>query len=194
MENISLKIQTGETSIELSGDSITIKEFFDDIKNNGLGILGSSQKKEDQIKKVEKIETKLSERKISDNKRKISKASKTKASVISRYENIDLGLDANKRQELKEYYSNFKLSTNVQKIYVLSYWLKEVANITEIDTNTIFSALRIVGEKVSFNIPQAFTDIQHRNQYLISTGEKGKYKITPIGEDYVNYELSKKDK
>lgn len=191
MENISLKIQTGETSIELSGDSTTIKEFFNDIKNNGLGILGSSGQKNEPM---EKVETKLSEKKITENKRKASRASKTKAYVISKYENIDLGLDARKRQELKEYYSNFKLSTNVQKIYVLSYWLKEVANITEIDTNTIFSALRIVGEKVSFNIPQAFTDIQHRNQYIISTGEKGKYKITPIGEDYVNYELSKKDK
>ena len=42
MANIFLKIQSGETIIELSGESKEVKEILQDIKENGLRYLSSN--------------------------------------------------------------------------------------------------------------------------------------------------------
>ncbi len=201
MANISLKIQNGDILIELSGESNEVKQIFKDIKENGLGYLSVSNKtsinsdikelvdREDisESKEIKNVESK-------SKKIQASKKARTKVTITSTYEMLELNLSEEQRKKLKEYYSDFTLSTNVQRICVLSYWYKQNIGINEFDTNTIFTLLRMVQEKASFNIPQAFSDIQNRSQYLVSTGEKGKYKLTPIGEDYVTDDLMKKVK
>lgn len=193
MANISLKIQSGETIIELSGESKEVKEILQDIKENGLRYLSSNI---NEISKLNVPKSKMNENDYKANKTQTIKKSRTKVkgTITSTYEMIDLELTDNQRKNLKEYYSSFSLSTNVQRICVLCYWYKNNIGDNEFDTNTIFTLLRTVQEKASFNIPQAFSDIQKRNQYLVSTGEKGKYKLTPIGEDYVTEELLNKSK
>lgn len=192
MANISLKIQSGDTVIELSGENSEVKQIFQDIKDNGLGYLSLCNK---SVPKTNISEIKENERTSKQTKKTQSpKRTKSKGTVTSSYEMIELNMNEDQRKKLKEYYSSFTLSTNVQRICVLSYWYKNNIGTNEFDTNTIFTLLRMVQEKASFNIPQAFSDIQNRSQYLVSTGEKGKYKLTPIGEDYVNDELLKKGK
>lgn len=193
MANISLKVQSGDVMIELEGESEIVKQIFADIKDNGLGNLTLSPKLSKTIDKKTDEPQVIGVETITS-KKKTSKSSKAKGTITAKYEVVDLGFDAEKRQELKDYYATFKVTTNVQRICVLSHWLKENTDIKEIDMNIIFTVLRMVGEKSSFNIPQAFLDIQKRSQYVISTGEKGKYKITPIGEDYVMGELTEKSK
>lgn len=197
MANISLKIQNGDTILELSGESNEVKQLFHDIKDNGLGYLLNNKLtiKPDVKKNTEDIkEHQMKNDKTNQINRKSIKRTKGKVTITSTYEMINLNMTEEQRKNLKQYYSDFALSTNVQRICVLCYWYMKNIGLNEFDTNTIFTLLRTVQEKASFNIPQAFSDIQKRTQYLVSTGEKGKYKLTPIGEDYVTETLMKRDK
>ncbi len=189
MANISLKLQHGDTVIELSGVNEEVRQMLQDIKNNGFLLNDNDfSNKREEIKINEKEKNNENTKKIFNVKKS---RTKSKGTITAKYEMIDLHLTEDQRKKLKEYYSNFTLSTNVQRICVLSYWYKENTDINEFDTNTIFTLLRMVQEKASFNIPQTFSDIQHRSQYLVSTGEKGKYKLTPVGEDYVSENIAK---
>ena len=123
MTNISLKIQNGDILIELSGESNEVKQIFKDIKENGLGYLSVSNKtsinsdikelvdREDisESKEIKNVESK-------PKKIQASKKTRTKVTITSTYEMLELNLSDEQRKKLKEYYSGFTLSTNVQRI------------------------------------------------------------------------------
>ena len=112
MANISLKIQNGDILIELSGESNEVKQIFKDIKENGLGYLSVSNKtsinsdikelvdREDisESKEIKNVESK-------SKKIQASKKARTKVTITSTYEMLELNLSDEQRKKLKEYYS-----------------------------------------------------------------------------------------
>lgn len=194
MSEIGLKIQIGDTNIELSGDAEIVKNIFNDIRENGLGKININQKPQNTSTESKIIKKSQNENKIenaNDNGQKIKKAKSTKTStnITSTYQMVELNIDSENRGKFKEDYTKYKTNTNVQQILVLAYLLREYAGLEKINTNVIFTALRTVGAKASFNIPQAFRNMKNRNNFLSETEENGEYKLTPIGEDEILYKL-----
>lgn len=194
MSEIGLKIQIGDTNIELSGDAEIVKNIFNDIRENGLGKININQKTQNTSTESKIIKKSQNENKIenaNDNGQKIKKAKSTKTStnITSTYQMVELNIDSENRGKFKEDYTKYKTNTNVQQILVLAYLLRKYAGLEKINTNVIFTALRTVGAKASFNIPQAFRNMKNRNNFLSETEENGEYKLTPIGEDEILYKL-----
>lgn len=148
-----------------------------------------NMKLEDAI--IEKTENENKRVKVEEKSKKIKKAKtqKTSSNITATYQMVDLNIKTEDRSKFKEEYAKYKTSTNVQQILVLAYLLKEFAGLETISTNIIFTALRTVGEKASFNIPQAFRNMKNRNQFLSEAEQIGEYKLTPIGEDEILYKL-----
>lgn len=148
-----------------------------------------NMKLEDAI--IEKTENENKRVKVEEKSKKIKKAKtqKTSSNITATYQMVNLNIKTEDRSKFKEEYAKYKTSTNVQQILVLAYLLKEFAGLETISTNIIFTALRTVGEKASFNIPQAFRNMKNRNQFLSEAEQIGEYKLTPIGEDEILYKL-----
>lgn len=94
-------------------------------------------------------------------------------------------LSQQQRADLKEYFKSFQVKANYQKVVILANWLKDNTDLNSFDTNIIYTLLRIVSEKASFNIPQTLRDAKSKQQLITDADEKGYYRLTPIGEDYI---------
>lgn len=194
MSEIGLKIQIGDTNIELNGDAEIVKNIFNDIRENGLGKIDvnpqiQNMKSENVIIEKKENENKIVKAEEKSKKIKKVKTQKTPSNITATYQMIDLNISPEDRNKFKEEYAKYKTNTNVQQILVLAYLLRKFAGLETINTNIIFTALRTVGEKASFNIPQAFRNMKNRNQFLSEAEQTGEYKLTPIGEDEILYKL-----
>ena len=194
MSEIGLKIQIGDTNIELNGDAEIVKNIFNDIRENGLGkivelekITNTHNEQELLDKKIETVEKESKE--VPKTKKTISKKNQLKGSstnITATYQYIDdLPLSPQQRADLKEYFKSFQAKANYQKVVILANWLRDNTDLNSFDTNIIYTLLRIVSEKASFNIPQTLRDAKSKHQLITDADEKGYYRLTPIGEDYI---------
>lgn len=101
------------------------------------------------------------------------------------YQMIELGLSQDERKEMKEYFSSFIKLNNMEKTLVLSFWLAKNKQITEVNENIIFTALRTIGQPTSFDIGSSLRNGKHKCNYFSSSENPGQYKIHHIGEDHV---------
>ena len=166
MSEIGLKIQIGDTNIELNGDADIVKNIFNDIRENGLGKINvnpqiQNMKSENVIIEKTENENKIVKVEEKSKKTKKAKTQKTPSNITATYQMVDLSITPEDRSKFKEEYTKYKTNTNVQQILVLAYLLRKVAGLETINTNIIFTALRTVGEKASFNIPQAFRNMKN---------------------------------
>lgn len=97
---------------------------------------------------------------------------------------VELGLTQQQRDDLKDYFNSFSKLSNIEKALIITDWLKKNSRITEVNENTIFSALRTIGHSTSFDIKSSITNGKQRN-YYVAGNTQGHYQIHHIGEDYV---------
>lgn len=117
---------------------------------------------------------------------------KRKINVPTNYQLVELGLESTKRQELNDFYFEIKPKNKTDQIILLFYWMNKNNNMRAIDTNIAYSLLKTVQETTTFNIKQCLINAKSQANYLKPSGEKGKYELTHIGEDYVEHSLLKK--
>ncbi len=194
MSEIGLKIQIGDTNIELNGDAEIVKDIFNDIRKNGLGkivelekITNTHNEQELLDKKIKTVEKESKE--VTKTKKTISKKNQVKGSstnITATYQYIEnLPLSQQQRADLKEYFKSFQAKANYQKVVIIANWLRSNTDLNSFDTNIIYTLLRIVSEKASFNIPQTLRDAKSKHQLITDADKKGYYRLTPIGEDYI---------
>lgn len=103
------------------------------------------------------------------------------------YNTLDLGLDEGKRKALRDFYASKKPHTQNDQVLTLMFWLAKEADITEFTDDQIYSALRIVNERIPKAIGSVMRSLKGDGM-LIPKG-KGSYSLHHIGEDYVNLDL-----
>ncbi len=117
------------------------------------------------------------------------KASKTKRApskhAPSTYELLDLGLSAEEREQIKNFWVQHDHSSNINKAVLAAYWLKDNKTLVEFTPNHFFTILRTVDESTSFDLPSAITNAKRLKNYFTNGSTKGSYSITHIGEDYI---------
>lgn len=115
-------------------------------------------------------------------KNSAKKVKKAVSTVKSSYEIKELDLDEEQRKEFKQYVLSFNSLNNMEKAVIIAYGLKKYG-ISEIDENTIFTALRIVDQPASYDIKASLNNGKRNKSYFISGEMPGKFKLHHLGED-----------
>lgn len=105
------------------------------------------------------------------------------------YRLVSLPLDNKQKEDLNLFYHSMHLTSRVDQVVVLFYWMHKNKLLDAIDKDTAFTLLRIVKEPITFNISQALSNASTRNRYIRSNGEKGRYLLDEKWEDYVTHKL-----
>ena len=115
-------------------------------------------------------------------KNSAKKVKKAVSTVKSSYEIKELDLDEEQRKEFKQYVLSFNSLNNMEKAVIIAYGLKKYG-ISEIDENTIFTALRIADQPASYDIKASLNNGKRNKSYFISGEMPGKFKLHHLGED-----------
>ena len=121
------------------------------------------------------------------------RASKSKSSAPEVYNLIELNLTQDERKAFAEFYATHFPANHQDKTVIIAKWLKDAKGIEEVDKDTIFTALRTLGESTSFDIGNALHNAKNLKSYYVLT-DAGKFKINHIGEDHVDRDMMGKDK
>ncbi len=111
------------------------------------------------------------------------KAKKSPSSSKTTYTIVDLGLNEEQRQELKQYLLSFKDINNMEQVALIAYKLTQYG-VTEFNGDIVFTALRIADLPVSFDLRAALKNAKNQKNYFISGNETGTYKLYHLGEDH----------
>lgn len=117
------------------------------------------------------------------------KAKKSTSSSKITYTIVDLGLEEEQRQEIKQYLLSFKDINNMEQVALIAYKLTQYG-VTEFNGDIIFTALRIADLPVSFDLRAALKNAKNLKNYFVSGTETGMYKLYHLGEDHAK-ELEK---
>ncbi len=111
------------------------------------------------------------------------KVKKSPSSSKATYTIVDLGLNEEQRQELKQYLLSFKDINNMEQVTLIAYKLTQYG-VTEFNGDIVFTALRIADLPVSFDLRAALKNAKNQKNYFISGNETGTYKLYHLGEDH----------
>ena len=103
---------------------------------------------------------------------------------------VDLGLDEQSRLSLRAFYNEKNPSSQNEQILVVMAWLKANAERDCLSKDAIFTALRTVDAKIPARITSVISNLRIAGK--ITIGHDG-YKILHTGEDFVKFDLPKKD-
>lgn len=140
----------------------------------------------------EVITSEKAEEEIPEEKLNVKKTKKKKTSGSTRPANwkmvADL-LDKAGRDDLQSFFAEKKPSGQNEKVVVLAHKLKELTGREGFDGNEIFTAFRIVNEKVPGNLSAVFANMTTAGWGI---HKEKKFIINFKGEDVVSHELPRK--
>lgn len=97
----------------------------------------------------------------------------------------ELNISETDKDTIRDTYKAINPKTNMDKIFLVTYLVKQLCNIDEVDTDSIFTLLDIVVEKKDVAIESTIKNMKNRNYNLLQDGSaKGKYKLSSKSERY----------
>ncbi len=113
---------------------------------------------------------------------------KTKLPV---YKMADLGVDDEAKRAFKKFFDAKKPKVQNDQVTLCAFWLNKTLGRETFTDDDVFTALRAAGApKIPPRIESVISNLKLENKLV---GERAKYKITHIGEDFVNNDLPAKD-
>lgn len=106
---------------------------------------------------------------------------------------VDMDLSEEKRSEFKTHFESFKKLSNIDKAIVVACWLKMNTGKDEIDSNILFTMLKIAGSSTNYDLDASLRNAKNANKYFLNGSEKGFYKLHHIGEDHYKNKLLKEE-
>ena len=103
---------------------------------------------------------------------------------------VELGLDENSRSALREFYSEKNPKSQNEQLLVVMDWLKRNAGKNSVTKDEIYTALRTVEAKIPARIPSVLSNLGIEGKI---TGDADGYRIHHTGEDFVKFNLPKKE-
>jgi len=94
---------------------------------------------------------------------------------------------------LREFYAQKKPETFTEQNTVFVYYLNRLREIEDVTPNHIFTCYKEVGARLPGALYQSLLDT-NRNKGWIDTGDTARILITPIGENFVEHDLPKKNR
>jgi len=122
---------------------------------------------------------------------KIIKRSKFKTAVLEQPKLLaNLIVDPLKIKELKDFVNTKKPAGHLERFLVLSYWMKTNLHLDEVSIDEMWTAYKMLVEKPPRILIQVFRDGKSKKGWFTNGSKSGKYKVTPIGETFVEHDLS----
>lgn len=125
---------------------------------------------------------------LSKNSTKCKRTSSSKKTET--FNMVELGLDENSRSALREFYSEKNPKSQNEQLLVVMDWLKRNAGKNSVTKDEIYTALRTVEAKIPARISSVLSNLGIEGKI---TGDADGYRIHHTGEDFVKFNLPKKE-
>ena len=103
------------------------------------------------------------------------------------YKMSELGVDDDAKRKFKKFFDAKEPKNQNDQVVLCAFWLNRTLNRATFTDDDVFTSLRTAGApKVPSRIESVISNLKLESMLV---GERGKYKITHIGEDYVNGRL-----
>jgi hypothetical protein len=100
------------------------------------------------------------------------------------YKMTDLGTDDDTKRSFKKHFESKGPKNQKDQLLLCAFWLNKTLRKDTFTDDDIFTALRTAGApKIPPRIESVISNLKLENKLA---GERGKYRITHIGEDFVN--------
>lgn len=191
MSELQIKISLGELEVFLQGDGDLVYKVFTDIRDKGIGELGDT--------KQPKIANKLLTEEVTDKKIETSApvtlpVTKTRKKTVQAtgqlLKDLDLSGKNGVSQSLKDFVNEKKPGSNVQKTAVFVYYLQNILKVEEISIDHIFTCYKTLGYRMPNNLQQNLADTCS-SRYGYTSRKDGKYSMTVVGNNYVEFDMNK---
>lgn len=115
------------------------------------------------------------------------RAPKRKTSV---YKMTELGADDDAKRSFKKFFEGKKPKSQNDQLLLCAFWVNKTLARDTFTDDDVFTALRAAGApRIPTRIESVISNLKLENKLV---GDRGKYKITHIGEDFVNNDLPPK--
>jgi hypothetical protein len=104
------------------------------------------------------------------------------------YKTSDLGVDDEAKRAFKKFFESKNPKSQNDQVLLCAFWINKTLGRESFTDDDIFTALRAAGvPKIPARIESVISNLKLENKLV---GERGKYRINHIGEDFVNNELA----
>lgn len=110
------------------------------------------------------------------------KAKRAVGAAKASYTIVELNLNDEQRQDLKQYLQPFSSANNIEKAVLIAYKLSQYG-ITELNANTIFTVLRIAGFPASYDLNASLKNGKNLKNFFVAGDTAGTYRLHHFGED-----------
>lgn len=93
------------------------------------------------------------------------------------------------REALSEFYAKYSPKNNYEKNLIFTYWLKEIAGLSEVSEDHIFTCYRHVSVRTPSAFRQSLFDTSKRKGW-IDTADTDDLKVTISGVNHLEHDLS----
>ena len=183
---IKLKIDLNLGYIEVEGDEAFVQSVYTDYKDIIFGKANSQT----VSSKILRIPNKKTLKLKTTERQRSKKKSQSGASASGTFlKNLDLS-GSGKIKRLKEYYLQYKVTSNFERNLIFVYYLGNEKKEKNITIDHIFTCYKEVGGKVPKALQQSLLDTAHRKGW-IDTSQNSDIKITVSGDNYMNHDIGK---
>lgn len=183
MSVTKIRIDISQGIVEAEGSETFVRAIYDDFK--GRIAEQPPESSNTTEKRTQKPKVKSAKSPVAPKK--------TRGANRGNNPNIDKALDLRPKgkQGLQEFYEQYNAKSNFEKNLVFVYWLQEVAGITKITQDHIFTCYRnIAGVKAPTALYQSLIDTSKRKGWLDTTNTED-VKATISGVNYLEHDLPK---
>jgi hypothetical protein len=180
MISTRIKIDLGQGIVEAEGSEDFVRSVYDDFKIR----LGSTHVQRP-------VEPPKNQVKIGASKVEIPKKKKVGRSAPSIVTDLDLS-GGGKAQRLREFYSQFKPSSNFERNLIFVYYLTEKLHIAGITVDHVYTCYRDIPGLKAPNTYQSLIDTSRRHGWL-DTSKTDDIKFTVKGMNYLEHDMPKSE-
>ena len=174
-----LRIDLSQRTLEVEGSEVFVREIYSDFKDRISAISQVTPKKTN-----EKQEAKTEAPTPPKGKRR-----QLKKETLSIVKDLNLAGQGDK-PSLKDFYSNYTPSNNLERNLIFVYYLQNIAKVTAIITNHVFTCYRHVGVKIPGAFKQSLWDTASQKGW-IDTSSLEDIKLATQGINYIEHDIAK---
>lgn len=181
-----IKIDLASGVFEAEGDEDFLNSLYADFKH----ALADKQSSRQLTDTGETEGVGLSKHEGSKAAKKSTKTAGRRKESYSIVKDLDLS-SKNRSISLRDFYSEKKPSTGMERATVFVYYLEKIAGVNSISPDYIYTCYKEVGVPVPKALKQSLLDASSRKG-SVDTGDLGNITLTTVGENMVEHDLPAK--